>query len=153
MVSGSLFDSGAQTLANPVNCAGVMGAGLAREFARRYPAMMAEYRRACASRLLAPGRPLLWRPDAGQQAFEIGPQDPWILQFPTKDDWRGPSRLADIDAGLAFVASHASRWGVTSLALPALGCGLGGLPFGRVQELVRRRLGGAGFPVLLHRPS
>ena len=36
---GELFASRAQTLVNTVNCAGVMGKGVALKFKRRFPAM------------------------------------------------------------------------------------------------------------------
>lgn len=72
--TGDIFRSGAQTLVNPVNCRGVMGAGLALAFKQRYPEMFAAYVEECRSGRLRIGRPWLYR--TGQ---------PWMLNFPTKD--------------------------------------------------------------------
>ena len=115
--TGSIFDTSAQTLVNPVNTVGVMGRGLALQFKQRDPAMFAEYRRACQQGTLVMGRPVLYR----------SPHGPWVVQFPTKRHWRDPSHLSDIAEGLGFLADHYAAWGITSLAIPALGCGLDGL--------------------------
>lgn len=137
----SLFSLDAQTIINPVNCVGVMGRGLAKVFARKWPAHEAWYRRQCAQGLIAPGRPQL---DRGQ--------DPWILAFPSKRHYRDPSRIEDIDSGLASVARRLPGSGITSLALPALGCGLGGLPFATVLRLVQLHLGPSDIPIWLCEP-
>src|SRR5918994_715108 len=91
-----------------------MGAGLAAEFRRRFPDLVADYRRRCAAGQVRLGQPYLYRTAAGVQ----------VVNFPTKGDWRAPSRLADIDQGLAYLAAHATGWQLGSLALPALGAGL-----------------------------
>lgn len=79
---GDLFGSEAQTLVNAVNCVGVMGKGIALEFKRRFPSMYDDYAQRCRRGEVRPGRPHLHRGS-----------DRWILNFPTKDDWRRPSRL------------------------------------------------------------
>lgn len=127
--TGDIFASHAQTLVNPVNCRGVMGNGLAREFAARYPAMLAEYRAACAAGQLRPGFLQIYTGT-----------DPWVLNFPTKDHWRSPSRLTYIERGLEYFAAHHAAWGITSIAFPRLGCGLGGLTWAAVEPLMRRYL-------------
>jgi O-acetyl-ADP-ribose deacetylase (regulator of RNase III) len=128
-ICGDIFASQAQTLVNPVNCHGVMGAGLAREFARRDPTMFAEYRALCASGQLRPGVPQVYTGAV-----------PWVLNFPTKDHWRSPSRLTYIERGLACFADHYAAWGITSIAFPRLGCGLGGLDWAAVEPVMRRWL-------------
>lgn len=138
---GSLFDSPAQTLACPVNTVGVMGAGLALAFKRRYSDSFTPYRNACADGLLRPGVPWLYeRPEA-----------PHILHFPTKRHWREPSDIGDISQGLAWVRENQHRF--VSLALPALGCGLGGLAWADVRERIERHLGNAPLPVFVYTPA
>jgi O-acetyl-ADP-ribose deacetylase (regulator of RNase III) len=139
---GDLFTSGAQTLVNPVNCVGVMGAGLAAEFRRRYPDLDADYRRRCAAGQLRLGQPYLYRTAAGVQ----------VINFPTKGHWRAPSRLVDLDQGLAWLAAHAAEWRLGSLAVPALGSGLGGLAWEQVGPLLYRHLHDLGVPVSLYAP-
>lgn len=138
-VATSIFEAPSQTLVNPVNCVGVMGAGLALEFKRRYPAMFDAYRRNCASGLL----------DVGSLQLHKSPEK-WVLNFPTKRHWRDPSRLEWIDAGLAkFVATYAAR-GIESVSLPMLGCGLGGLRWDDVRPLMERHIGALPIRVLVH---
>lgn len=132
---GDLFASDAQVLVNTVNCVGVMGKGIAQEFKKRYPAMFKDYASRCEDNRVRIGQPYLYRDASGK----------WILNFPTKRHWRSPSRIADIEAGLDYLAAHVSEWNVTSLAMPPLGCGNGGLSWEEVGPLIHRKL--AHLPV------
>lgn len=145
VVSGDLFASGAQTLVNAVNCHGVMGAGIARAFRDRWPFMYADYQRLCASGGLRLGEPVLWRP----MHRESGPQ---VVLFPTKDHWRDSSDITAVRDGLAYLVDHLAAWRVESLALPALGCGLGGLAWSEVQPVMTAALGQVTVPVEIYRP-
>lgn len=117
-VRGDLFRSSAQTLTNPIDCDGVMGGGLALEYRRRFPVMFQDYVHRCRRGEVRIGRPYVWHSISG---------GPSVLNFPTKDDWKDPSRLEYIEPGLCYLVAHCQEMEVTSLALPALGCGLGGL--------------------------
>lgn len=141
-----IFESGAQTLVCPVNCVGVMGAGLALAFKHRFaPALFPDYQRVCENGQLKPGEPWLTR-------WEIS-STPGVLYFPTKDHWRDTSKLADIEAGLAMLAEHyADWWGITSIAIPALGCGLGGLDWADVKPLIESALEPTDMRVELYPP-
>jgi O-acetyl-ADP-ribose deacetylase (regulator of RNase III) len=141
--SGDLFASGAQALVNPVNCVGVMGAGLALQFKRRYPEMFADYRAQCQARFFTPGHPRIWRADG----------HPLIVNFPTKDDWRNPSQLQWIRSGLATLAGLLRGHDVHSIAIPPLGCGLGGLEWPDVRDLIVTRLGGLDTEVVVYGPA
>jgi len=137
---GDMFASGAHALVNPVNCVGVMGAGLARQFRDRHPAMFAEYQRQCRARLYQPGVPRVWRGD-GQ---------PLIINFPTKRHWRDPSQLLWIGGGLAILAELLRTHDVHSVAVPPLGCGLGGLAWPDVRDLIVEHLSGLATQVLAY---
>jgi hypothetical protein len=63
-----------------------------------------------------------------------------IINFPTKDHWRSPSRLAEIERGLDYLVDYSAEWGITSIALPPLGCGNGGLEWSEVGPLIYRKL-------------
>jgi O-acetyl-ADP-ribose deacetylase (regulator of RNase III) len=139
---GNLFDSGAQTLVNTVNTVGVMGKGIALEFKRRFPDMFADYQQRCAAGQVRLGEPYLWQ----------GRLEPWIINFPTKGHWRSVSRLADIERGLRFMAERIPEWGVTSLAVPPLGAGSGGLDWSVVGPTIYRELDALPIPVLLYAP-
>jgi O-acetyl-ADP-ribose deacetylase (regulator of RNase III)/uncharacterized protein YwgA len=127
---GDLFESRAQTLVNTVNCVGVMGKGVAEQFKKRFPSMFADYKERTDRRAVRLGEPYLYEDPSGAR----------IINFPTKDHWRSTSRLADIERGLDYLAAHLAEWGVTSLALPPLGCGNGGLEWSEVGPLIYRKL-------------
>ncbi|UZJ63192.1 macro domain-containing protein [Sphingobacterium sp. KU25419] len=86
---GDIFSSDAQTLVNTVNCVGVMGKGLAKSFKEKYPKMYSEYTKICKQGLLDIGKLWLYKTERK-----------WILNFPTKYDWRQPSELHYLEAGL-----------------------------------------------------
>lgn len=129
-VKGDIFKSSAQVLTNTVNCVGVMGKGVALEFKNRYPKMFGDYKAKCDQGEVKPGQPYLWEDDSVQ-----------ILNFPTKRSWRDNSLLQDIEDGLKHLAGSYEQMGIQSIAMPALGCGLGGLKWSEVQPLIVKHLG------------
>lgn len=139
---GDLFASEAQTLVNTVNCVGIMGKGIALEFKKRFPEMFRDYARRCAAGQVRLGRPYLYKQLVG----------PWILNFPTKNHWRSLSRMEDIVAGLEYLKAHIGGWGITSLAVPPLGCGNGQLEWRVVGPTLYRHLGELDIPVDLYAP-
>ena len=142
VVIGYMFASKAQTLVNTVNCVGVMGKGIALGFRTRFPEMYADYVKRCNAGSVKLGKPYLYK-----RLIR-----PWILNFPTKDHWRSVSRLADIVAGLEYLESHYREWGVTSLAVPPLGCGEGQLEWRVVGRTLYRHLKRLDIPVELYAP-
>ena len=130
-VKGDIFQSPAQVLTNTVNCVGVMGKGVALEFKNRFPRLYNDYQQKCDKGQVVPGKPYLWEDDSVQ-----------ILNFPTKRHWRDNSLLQDIEDGLKDIALSYERLGIQSIAMPALGCGLGGLKWSEVQPLIEKHLGG-----------
>lgn len=143
LVTGNLLLSKRQTLTNTVNCVGVMGKGIALEFKRRYPDMFTEYVRRCDAGSVHPGQPYVYALPEGRL----------ICNFPTKNHWRGASRLEWIRDGLDAMAAGAAGWGVENLALPPLGCGHGGLNWDQVLPLIRDALGNLPFDVDVYVPS
>jgi O-acetyl-ADP-ribose deacetylase (regulator of RNase III) len=130
IVKGDIFKSPAQALTNAVNCVGVMGKGMALEFKNRYPQMFSDYKLKCDQGKVKPGQPYLWEDDSVQ-----------ILNFPTKRHWRDGSLLEDVEDGLKYLAGSYEQMGLQSIAMPALGCGLGGLKWSEVQPLIVKHLG------------
>ena len=93
---GDLFESGAQTLVNTVNCVGVMGKGIALAFKKKFPDMFGDYAERCNRGNVRVGMPYLYR-----RMYET-----WILNFPTKDHWRSVSKLSNIEHGLEYLYDH-----------------------------------------------
>lgn len=133
VVKGDLFDAKVDALVNAVNCEGVMNRGIAAEFKRRYPEMFLSYEKFCKSKELKIG---------GLHAYEFDVNAPkntlkYIINFPTKDKWRNPSKLSYIIEALPIFKSLCADEKISSAAIPALGCGLGRLPWVKVSNLIR----------------
>ena len=128
---GDLFDSGAQVLTNPVNCVGVMGKGLAKGFADRFPGILKPYKAACADGRLRPGQvQLLTLPDGTV-----------IANLPTKDHWRHPSQIEWVRDGLWTLRIKMRERGLTTVAIPPLGAGLGRLDWKAVDGQINATFG------------
>jgi len=139
---GDIFESKAGTLVNTVNTVGVMGKGIALGFRKRFPEMYEDYVRRCERHEVQLRRPYIYR--------RLTP--PQIINFPTKDHWRSVSKLDDIVNGLKFLRAHILEWGVTSLAVPPLGCGEGRLEWRVVGPTLYRHLRDLSIPVELYAP-
>ena len=142
-VKGDIFDAPADIRVNTVNCVGVMGAGVALAFKQRYPDMFKDYQRDCKDGRVTPGKMHVWKSLTGD----------WIINFPTKRDWREPSRYEDIDAGLDDLRGYLDGVGPVTIALPALGCGHGGLDWNRVSRMICEKLEGVDAHVLVFEPA
>ena len=145
--SGNFLEADAQALVNPVNCVGVMGKGLALQFKHAFPDSFAAYRAACTRGVVVPGRMFVT-----ETGLVTGPH--LLIHFPTKRHWRDRSLLEDIDTGLTALVAKVSARGLRSLAVPALGCGLGGLDWDTVRPLIGEAF--AALPdvrVLLYGPQ
>lgn len=124
---GDLLKDDAYALVNPVNCFGVSGRGLAKQFASNFREMQKDYERACRKKEVEIGRCHVWRS-----------QDRLIINLPTKEHWKNPSRLEWIIAGLTHLHSIIkSEPDFPSIALPALGCGNGGLNWSMVEPCIQ----------------
>lgn len=136
VVTGNILEADCDALVNPVNCVGVMGAGLARAMATRWPGIVPGYRTACRDGSLRLGT--IHAEILGSRVKHR--QKPWlILNFPTKLHWRNPSTQAGIQAGLDALAHFLKTrdgFRIQSLAVPALGCGLGGLDWSSVRPMI-----------------
>jgi O-acetyl-ADP-ribose deacetylase (regulator of RNase III)/uncharacterized protein YwgA len=142
VLTGNILESKAQTLANTVNCVGVMGKGIALEFKNRFPEMFKDYEQRCRRKEVMLGKPYLYR--------SLLP--PWVLNFPTKGNWRSVSNLEDIVQGLKYLIKYYREWGITSIAVPPLGCGNGQLEWRIVGPTLYRYLTKLDIPVELYAP-
>lgn len=130
--SGNLLDDDADLLVNPVNTVGVMGGGLAKDFATRYPEMLEPYRRACVGPMLRQGDDhctlgSVWRFDR-------------VLCVPTKRHFRDASELRYVDVSCRAMDAYCQKQGIKTVAVPMLGCGLGGLKWLDVRPILIRHL-------------
>ena len=148
LLGGDMFFSGMHTFTISVNTQGVMGKGLASRAKYQFPDVYVKYQDACRSKRLTAEKPYLYKREVSLEAelsdapeTLVAPNDArWFLLFATKRDWRRPSRLSDIEGGLHWIVKNFEKEGIKSLALPALGCGLGGLSWSEVGPLMCRML-------------
>lgn len=129
----NLLVADVDALVNTVNTRGIMGKGVALQFKQAFPANYNDYRRACQKHEVRLGHMFVVK--TGRLRPRL------IINFPTKDHWRSGSRIADIDDGLVDLRSVIAKLGVESIAIPALGCGNGGLAWSDVRPLIEKHLG------------
>jgi len=129
ITEGNLLQAQAEALVNAVNCVGYMGKGIALQFKQAFPANFSQYESACKAGEVQPGRMLIHY--NGRLALPH-----YIINFPTKRHWRASSQLADIRDGLEALIDDVRRLDIRSIAVPALGCGLGGLDWQVIRPLI-----------------
>lgn len=127
--NGNLLAADVEALVNAVNCVGVMGRGIALQFREAFPDNYAAYKTACDRGEVRPGR--MFVVDLQRETYPR-----FIINFPTKRHWRDKSRLEDIRAGMQSLVEEIRQRRISSIAIPPLGCGLGGLDWGEVCPLI-----------------
>lgn len=131
--TGNLLLADAEALVNTVNTVGVMGKGIALQFKEAFPGNFHAYEEACKHGDVHIGRMFLT--ETGRLD---GPR--WIINFPTKKEWRHPSKLEYVHAGLSDLVRVIRDRRIKSVALPPLGCGYGGLDWVQVKQAIEEAL-------------
>jgi O-acetyl-ADP-ribose deacetylase (regulator of RNase III) len=144
---GNLLEAEAEALVNTVNTVGVMGKGIALMFKERFPENFRAYQAACKAGTFHVGDMLVT-----QQARLDGPK--WIINFPTKEHWRNPSRIEWVESGLQRLRQVLVERGIASVALPPLGSGNGGLHWEDVKARIVAALSDLpGVNVMVYEPT
>jgi O-acetyl-ADP-ribose deacetylase (regulator of RNase III) len=144
---GNLLKAEADALVNTVNCIGFMGKGIALQFKQAFPNNFKAYEHACKSHEVMPGRMFI-----SPTGAMFNPR--YIINFLTKRHWRGDSRIEDIESGLKALIDEIKKLNISTIALPPLGCGNGGLDWNVVRPIIERAF--AELPdvkVLLYAPQ
>lgn len=126
---GNLLTSSAEALVNTVNTVGVMGKGIALQFKKAFPENYEAYAVACKRGEVIPGKMFVTK------ANRIGGPK-LIINFPTKRHWKGKSKIEDIESGLKDLVRVVVDANIKSIAIPPLGCGLGGLSWATVKSMI-----------------
>ena len=130
-LTGDLFVNRhqAEALAHGCNCQGVMGAGIAVGFRERYPRMFEEYRRRCKAkpREFNIGDVFFWKEDGLPAVFNLGTQE---------DYCHARATCQAIEVALRAMKQRAGQEGITSIALPRIGAGYGGLAWKQVRTII-----------------
>jgi len=146
LTKGDILKADAEALVNSVNCVGVMGRGIALQFRKAFPENYRMYKSACDNKQLHPGQMLTY----DLNRFE-NPR--YVINFPTKRHWKGKSKIEDIESGLKALVEEVHKRKIKSIAIPPLGCGLGGLNWRRIKLIIQKAF--ATLPdvrVLLYEP-
>lgn len=125
--NGDILNSNCQYLVNPVNTVGVMGKGLALSFKNKFPDNFKKYRKYCKSGEFTVGKLLI-----------ISENNKKIVNFPTKLHWKNKSEIKYILEGLTKLKTAIEKYNIKSIALPKLGCGLGGLDWNIVYSEITK---------------
>ncbi len=127
--TGNILDADAEALVNAVNCVGVMGKGVALQFKEAYRNNFVQYKQACTMGKVQPGQ--MFITETGNVS---NPR--YIINFPTKRHWRAKSRSVDIENGLRSLVADIQQLNISSIAIPALGCGNGGLNWDEIRQQI-----------------
>lgn len=134
-----IFQSGCQVLVNPVNCVGVMGKGLALQFKNKYTNMYNEYKQDCIQHRYTPGCCNTYQAKNGTV----------IANIATKDHWRNQSKYEWIQNGIRELHQIMTAKNYQSVAIPRIGCGLGGLDWNKTKEIIQNETKNANYTIWL----
>lgn len=129
LICGNILKADTEAVVNTVNCVGVMGKGLALQFKKAFPENFKAYEGACRHREIQPGRLFVF-----ETGHILNPR--YTVNFPTKRHWRDRSHYEDIVVGSKALVAEVRNRNIHSIAIPPLGCGLGGLDWETVRAII-----------------
>ena len=146
-ITGNILESKADALINTVNTVGVMGKGIALQFKKAYHNNYKAYVQACKKNEIGIGKLLIVKDsnlDSGEK---------YIINFPTKKDWRKPSEYEFIEAGLEDLIRIIKDYNIKSIAIPPLGAGNGGLEWEKVKKMIENKLSNIEIDIFVFEPT
>ena len=148
---GNIFFSNLQTITVTVNCVGIMGKGVALVAKHLVPDMFEFYQKMCENKQIRLGIPVMY--DKHSPFLQTADESKKILLFPTKQHWKTNSSIVGIRKGLEWLIENQKKRKINSLAIPALGCGNGGLDWKTVGPMIYQHLLQLDIPVELYLPN
>lgn len=133
---GDIFDSDASYIGHGVNCCGVMGAGIAKQFRERFPHNYNNYRAVCQSGSLTPGN-FMVVPEQRENGATV-----LVVNFASQEKPGADASYEWLFSSLYRFAVKASREITLNLyghrvAIPEIGCGIGGLDFNLAAKVIQ----------------
>jgi len=127
--TGDILHSDVDAMVNTVNCVGILGRGIALQFRKAFPDYYRAYQEACKRNELHTGMVLTYKLNRLTKPC-------YVISFPTKEHWKGKSKIEYIESGLRSLVAEVKLLGIQSIAVPPLGCGLGGLQWSVVRPII-----------------
>jgi O-acetyl-ADP-ribose deacetylase (regulator of RNase III) len=146
-ITGNILESNAGALINTVNTVGVMGKGIALQFKKAYLNNFKAYVEACKRKEVEIGKVFVVKDS------NLSSGEKYIINFPTKKDWRKPSEYSFIEAGLDDLILVLKEFSIKSLAIPPLGAGNGGLEWEKVKKIIERKLSNLDIEIFVYEPT
>jgi O-acetyl-ADP-ribose deacetylase (regulator of RNase III) len=136
LTCGNILNADTEAVVNTVNGVGVMGKGIALHFKKAFPENFKAYEAACRHREIQPGRMFVF-----ETGHIFNPR--YIINFPTKRHWRDRSHYEDVVVGSKALVAEVRNRNIRSIAIPPLGCGLGGLDWEKVRVIIEEAFSAA----------
>ncbi|MBB3773270.1 O-acetyl-ADP-ribose deacetylase (regulator of RNase III) [Angulomicrobium tetraedrale] len=149
-VEGDILLTGAEAIAHGVAPGDHFDTGLALALRERFPSLAKDFRHYAHLEHPKPGTIWAWGGVSVEgHAVRIVSL---LTQEPAENATGRPGRatVENVGHALRALARHAKAEGLTSLALPRLATGVGGLDWADVKPLVERHLGELGIPVYVY---
>lgn len=146
-ITGNILESNTDALVNTVNTAGIMGKGIALQFKKAYHNNFKAYVEACKRNKIEVGKLFVFKDS------NLSSGEKYIINFPTKKDWRKPSEYSFIDVGLDDLIRVLKKYNIQSIAIPPLGAGNGGLEWGKVKKIIEQKLKNLDVEVIVYEPT
>jgi O-acetyl-ADP-ribose deacetylase (regulator of RNase III) len=143
--TGNLIQEEVEAIVNTVNCVGIMGRGLALQFKKSFPDNFKSYESACKKNEILIGKMFV-------HETRLPSYPKFIINFPTKRHWREVSHIEYIEMGLMDLKQVIENLGITSIAIPPLGCGLGGLNWNHVKPYIEKMFQDSPIHVIVFEP-
>ncbi len=145
-VSGDLLRSRAQVIAHGVAPNDPMTQGLALALRQRFPSLQKDFHHWCHLQHPKPGTAWLWGAPEGIRIVNL------LTQEGGYGDGARPGRATThtVRESLRALAKMAQSEGFSSIAVPRLATGVGGLTWDEVLPVIEDRLGALGIPVYVY---
>lgn len=137
--NGNILNANTNIIVNTVNCQGVMGKGIAKDFKKAFPEMFLEYQSICKNNQLNIGTLHIFQ----ETNFTI-------INFPTKIHWKNPSQYEYISLGLTSLEEYLAENPDKSISIPPLGCGNGNLDKKIVKNMIENALNSLTNKIILY---